>query len=50
MAGLELEQLDHAAALDETRERTLALVAGMTDEQLSRVVTPLLSPLIWDLG
>ncbi len=38
------------AALRETRERTLALVEGMTEEQLSRTVTPLLSPLIWDLG
>ncbi|MBI4897009.1 MAG: ergothioneine biosynthesis protein EgtB [Actinobacteria bacterium] len=38
------------AVMGETRERTLALVRDMTEEQLSRVVTPLLSPLIWDLG
>jgi iron(II)-dependent oxidoreductase len=36
--------------LHETRERTLLLVDGLTDEQLQRIVTPLLSPLVWDLG
>ncbi len=36
--------------LCETRERTLQLVNGLTTEQLQRVVTPLLSPLVWDLG
>lgn len=39
-----------AEALIETRDRTLALVAGIADEDLSRVVDPLLSPLLWDLG
>lgn len=38
------------AGLREARERTLALVEGLTDAQLERVVTPLLSPLLWDLG
>lgn len=45
--------ITHAGLLDvlgETRTRTLALVAGLGDDQLSRVVTPLLSPLVWDLG
>jgi iron(II)-dependent oxidoreductase len=37
-------------ALSETRERTLALVAGLTDEELERVHDPLMSPLVWDLG
>lgn len=41
---------DQAAALAEARRRTLDLVSGMSEQQLSRVVTPLLSPLIWDLG
>lgn len=38
------------AEIVETRERTLALVGGLSDAQLSRIVTPLLSPLYWDLG
>ncbi len=37
-------------ALSETRERTLALVAHLTDEDLSRVHSPIMSPLAWDLG
>ncbi len=37
-------------ALRETRQRTLQLVAGLPDELLQRIVTPLLSPLVWDLG
>lgn len=41
---------DQPAALIGARERTLALVAGLSDEDLSRVVDPLLSPLLWDLG
>jgi iron(II)-dependent oxidoreductase len=41
---------DLLQALISTRARTLALVAELGDEQLSRVVDPLLSPLIWDLG
>src|SRR5438132_13908642 len=36
--------------LSETRERTLALVAGLTDEELERVHDLLMSPLVWDLG
>jgi iron(II)-dependent oxidoreductase len=37
-------------ALDEARERTLALVASYSDEELSKVHSPLMSPLVWDLG
>ncbi len=37
-------------ALDEARERTLALVAPIADEDLVRVHSPLMSPLVWDLG
>jgi gamma-glutamyl hercynylcysteine S-oxide synthase len=39
-----------AAALAEARERTLALVEPLDDEQLNRVFSPILSPLAWDLG
>jgi len=37
-------------ALGDARERTLALVAGLNDEQLERVHSPIMSPLVWDLG
>src|SRR6202035_653883 len=37
-------------ALDEARERTLALVAAVSEEDLERVHSPLMSPLVWDLG
>jgi gamma-glutamyl hercynylcysteine S-oxide synthase len=39
-----------AEALAEARERTLALVEPLDDEQLNRVYSPILSPLAWDLG
>jgi iron(II)-dependent oxidoreductase len=38
------------AELDEARAETLALVAGLADAQLERVFSPLMSPLVWDLG
>ncbi|MCW2954560.1 MAG: hypothetical protein JWQ48_3730 [Conexibacter sp.] len=41
---------DAVDALVETRERTLALVGHLDDAALERVHTPLLSPLVWDLG
>ena len=37
-------------ALCEARERTLALVASVSDYNLERVHSPLMSPLVWDLG
>jgi iron(II)-dependent oxidoreductase len=37
-------------ALDEARERTLALVAPIAVEDLERVHSPLMSPLVWDVG
>ncbi len=37
-------------ALDEARERTLALVAPIADDDLVRVHSELMSPLVWDLG
>jgi gamma-glutamyl hercynylcysteine S-oxide synthase len=39
-----------AEALSEARERTLALVEQLDDEQLNTVYSPILSPLAWDLG
>jgi iron(II)-dependent oxidoreductase len=41
------ESLD---AMDAGRERTLGLVAHLDDAELERVLTPILSPLAWDLG
>ncbi|HEY2437352.1 MAG TPA: ergothioneine biosynthesis protein EgtB [Solirubrobacteraceae bacterium] len=38
------------AALKDTRERTLALVAPFSDTELERVHSTLMSPLAWDLG
>jgi gamma-glutamyl hercynylcysteine S-oxide synthase len=38
------------AALHETRERTLALVAPVSEADLERVHSTLMSPLVWDLG
>jgi gamma-glutamyl hercynylcysteine S-oxide synthase len=38
--------LDMGAA----RERTLALVARLSDEQLEAVLSPIMSPLVWDLA
>jgi iron(II)-dependent oxidoreductase len=39
-----------AEALAEARERTLALIEPLDDEQLNTVYSPILSPLAWDLG
>jgi len=37
-------------AMEAARERTLALVAGLDEAQLERVHSPIMSPLVWDLG
>ena len=37
-------------ALQEARRRTLALVASVSDDDLERVQSPLMSPLVWDLA
>jgi len=37
-------------ALEEARRRTLALVASVSDADLERVHSPLMSPLVWDLA
>jgi iron(II)-dependent oxidoreductase len=41
---------DLLEALGDTRSRTLALVAHLDDNVLERVHSPLMSPLVWDLG
>lgn len=38
------------AALDTVREQTLALIGHLNDEQLSEVLSPIMSPLAWDLA
>src|SRR5438105_4060604 len=37
-------------AMREARERTLALVASVSDDDLQRAHSTLMSPLVWDLG
>jgi gamma-glutamyl hercynylcysteine S-oxide synthase len=37
-------------ALQEARRRTFALVASVSDDDLDRVHSPLMSPLVWDLA
>src|SRR4249920_2925964 len=39
-----------AAVLGHARERTEALLEPLSDEQLTREVSPLQSPLVWDLA
>jgi iron(II)-dependent oxidoreductase len=41
---------DALASLTLAREQTLALVAPLSDAQLERVHSPIMSPLVWDLG
>ncbi|HWY17584.1 MAG TPA: SUMF1/EgtB/PvdO family nonheme iron enzyme [Solirubrobacteraceae bacterium] len=38
------------AALSDARARTLALVSHLSEEQLTAVHSPIMSPLAWDLG
>jgi iron(II)-dependent oxidoreductase len=38
------------AALQDARERTLALVESISEPDMERVHSPLMSPLVWDLG
>jgi iron(II)-dependent oxidoreductase len=50
LGGAESLQEHFAARLGEARERTLGLIEPVSDEDLARVHTPLMSPLVWDLG
>ena len=43
-------EAESVRALREARERTLALVASVSDRDLERVHSKLMSPLVWDLG
>jgi iron(II)-dependent oxidoreductase len=45
-----LTAADAIDALRETRDRTLELVASVSDADLERVHSTLMSPLVWDLG
>ncbi len=48
-----VEALDHdaiGALLTDARDRTLALVAPIPENDMNRVHDPLMSPLVWDLG
>ena len=38
------------AVMEEVRERTFRLVAHLDPKQLTRVLSPIMSPLSWDLG
>ncbi len=38
------------AALDTAREQTLALVGHLSEDTLSQVLSPIMSPLVWDLA
>ncbi|MGN6371593.1 MAG: SUMF1/EgtB/PvdO family nonheme iron enzyme [Solirubrobacteraceae bacterium] len=38
------------AALEDARKATLELVAHLSDEQLEQVLSPIMSPLVWDLA
>lgn len=42
--------MDYEEALADARERTLALVEPVAQDDLDRVHSPLMSPLAWDLG
>src|SRR3954464_10510770 len=36
--------------LESQRQRTLRLIAHLSDADVERVVDPIMSPLVWDLG
>src|SRR4051795_5590965 len=41
---------DLHAVMKETRQRTFGLVAHLDEERLTAVLSPIMSPLAWDLG
>src|SRR3954451_20249367 len=45
-----VDQVDLQTVMDEVRERTFALVAHLDEEQLTATLSPIMSPLAWDLG
>lgn len=51
LGGVESLAKDRLASLlEEARERTLALVEPLCEEQIDRQYSPIVSPLAWDLG
>ncbi|MDQ3936403.1 MAG: DinB family protein, partial [Actinomycetota bacterium] len=51
LGGVEpLDKRGIAALLAEARERTLALIERVDEQEVDRVHDPLMSPLAWDLG
>lgn len=49
-AGRALDSSEIAELLHEARSRTLLLVAPLSDDDLRRQHSPLMSPIVWDLG
>jgi iron(II)-dependent oxidoreductase len=49
-SALRPSKTEIAQLLTEARERTLLLVAGLSDEDLHQQHDPLMSPIIWDVG
>jgi gamma-glutamyl hercynylcysteine S-oxide synthase len=49
-SGLSAAAVQALNGLEAARGHTLALVAHLDDEQLERVHSPIMSPLVWDLG
>ena len=41
---------DLVAELETQRTRTLSLISHLSEADLERVVDPIMSPLVWDLG
>ncbi len=50
LQAVSLSDAEAVTALAEARERTYALVASVSDADLERVHSELMSPLVWDLG
>jgi iron(II)-dependent oxidoreductase len=49
-AGRALDSYEIAELLHEARSRTLLLVAPLSDDDLRQQHSPLMSPIVWDLG
>jgi len=47
---LQAEPEEALAALESVREQTLALVGHLSEGELSEVLSPIMSPLVWDLA
>jgi iron(II)-dependent oxidoreductase len=47
---LQAEPEEALAALETVREQTLALIGHLSEQELSEVLSPIMSPLVWDLA